>query len=102
MPAVPRPLARRLAHAIAGEDAARPLWRHPVTVASAALALTLGAVPLLPDGDDHRGAIAPTAESTAAPGAAGRGTVTRAMHAEIDRVLAEGASLDRAQGRTAV
>ncbi|GAA5106630.1 hypothetical protein GCM10023339_03780 [Alloalcanivorax gelatiniphagus] len=102
MPASPRLLARRLARTIAGDGAARPLWRHPVTVASAALALTLGAVPFLPDGDDHRGAIAPTADASEAPGVAGRGTVTRAMQAEIDRVLAEGASLDRAQGRTAV
>ena len=102
MPAVPRFLTRRLAHTIAAEDASRPLWRHPVTIAAAALALTLGAVPLLPDGDDERGEIAPSSGSTEVPRAAGRGEVTPEMQAEIDRVLAEGASLDRAQGRTAL
>ena len=50
MPALPRPTLRKVAHRIADEDASRPLWRHPVTIAAAALALTLGAVPLLPDG----------------------------------------------------
>ena len=98
MPALPR----FLAHQIADGDRPRPLWRHPVTVAAAALALTLGAVPFLPDGGDDDGSIAPTAETTAAPGTLGRGKVTRAMQAEIDRVLAEGAGLDRAQGRTAL
>ena len=101
MPAVPRFLTRRLAHTIATEDTARPLWRHPVTIAAAALALTLGAVPFLPDGDDPQGEIAPSSEeSVSAPHAAGRGEVTAEMRAEIDRVLAEGASLDRAHGRT--
>ena len=102
MPAVPRFLTRRLAHTIATEDTARPLWRHPVTIAAAALALTLGAVPFLPDGDDPQGEIAPSSESVSTPHAAGRGEVTAEMRAEIDRVLAEGASLDRAQGRTAL
>ena len=62
-----------LAHRIAGDDARAPLWRHPVTIAAAALALTLGAVPLLPDGDDDR-ARSPRAPSPrthpAPPGAA--------------------------------
>jgi hypothetical protein len=103
MPALPRPTLRRVAHRIADEDATRPLWRHPATIAAAALALTLGAVPLLPDGGpDDRGGIAPTAETTAAPRAVGRGEVTPAMRAEIDRVLSEGAALDRAEGRTAL
>ena len=103
MPALPRPTLRKVAHSIAEEDASRPLWRHPVTIAAAALALTLGAVPLLPDGgQDDRGEIAPTAETTRAPGAVGRGGLTPAMRAEIDRVLAEGAALDRAEGRTAL
>ena len=103
MPALPRPTLRRVAHRIADEDTSHPLWRHPVTIAAAALALTLGAVPLLPDGgQDDRGEIAPTAETTRAPGAVGRGGVTPAMRAEIDRVLAEGAALDRAEGRTAL
>ena len=103
MPALPRFLTRRLAHRIADGDGERPLWRHPVTIAAAALALTLGAVPFLPDGDDDgQGVIAPTAETTSAPPVAGRGEVTPAMQAEIDRVLAEGAHLDRAQGRTAL
>ena len=58
MPALPRPTLRRVAHRIADEDASRPLWRHPATIAAAALALTLGAVPLLPDGgQDDRGEI---------------------------------------------
>jgi hypothetical protein len=99
---IPRLLAHRIAHRIASEDASRPLWRHPVTIAAAALALTLGAVPLLPDGDDRQGEIAPSAETTARPGGAvGRGELTSEMQAEIDRVLAEGRALDRAQGRTA-
>lgn len=103
MPPLPRPTLRRVAHRIAAEDVSRPLWRHPVTIAAAALALTLGAVPLLPDGGaDDRGEIAPTAETTGAPGVAGRGELTRAMQAEIDRVLSEGAALDVAQGRTAL
>ncbi|MFC7725832.1 hypothetical protein ACFQW6_12005 [Nocardioides sp. GCM10028917] len=103
MPALPRPTLRKVAHSIAEEDASRPLWRHPVTIAAAALALTLGAVPLLPDGGkDDRGEIAPTAETTRAPGAVGHGGLTPAMRAEIDRVLAEGAALDRAEGRTAL
>ena len=103
MPELPRPTLRRVAHRIADEDGSRPLWRHPATIAAAALALTLGAVPLLPDGGpDERGEIAPSAETTGAPGATGRGEVTPAMRAEIDRVLAEGAALDRAEGRTAL
>ena len=40
-----------------------------MTIAAAALALTLGAVPLLPDGDDEQGEIAPSAETTAGPAA---------------------------------
>jgi hypothetical protein len=103
MPALPRPTLRKVAHRIADEDASRPLWRHPVTIAAAALALTLGAVTLLPDGGrDDRGEIAPSAETTRAPGAVGRGGLTPAMRAEIDRVLGEGAALDRAEGRTAL
>lgn len=102
MPALPR-IPRLLAHRIAGEDPSRPLWRHPVTIAAAVLALTLGAAPFLPDSGDERAEIAPSAESTAAPGSAsGRGRVTPAMQAEIDRVIAEGASLGRTQGRTAL
>jgi len=107
MPRLPRfpaaKVAPKVAHTIADEDAARPLWRHPVTIAAAALALTLGAVPFLPDGGDDQGSIAPSSETTAAPDTApGRGEVTPAMQAEIDRVLAEGSGLDRAQGRTAL
>ncbi len=96
-------LPRYLAHQIADGDRPRPLWRHPVAIAAAALALTLGAVPFLPDGGDDEASIAPTAETTATAGpGAGRGRVTRAMRAEIDRVVAEGAVLDRTQGRTAL
>lgn len=99
MPSLPRLIASRITR----DDTSRPLWRHPATIAAAALALTLAAVPLLPDGGDGRAEIAPTAESTRAPGTAtGRGAVTRAMRAEIERVVAEGASLDRAEGRTSL
>ncbi|SEB82762.1 hypothetical protein SAMN04489844_1143 [Nocardioides exalbidus] len=97
-------LLPRLAHQIAGGDRPRPLWRHPATVAAAALALTLGAVPFLPDsgGDDTtRGAIAPAAETPTSPGTVGYGEVTPEMQAEIDRVVAAGSRLDRARGRTA-
>jgi hypothetical protein len=98
---LPRRLPPQLAHQIAEGDRERPLWRHPATIAAAALALTLGAVPLLPDGGPHdQGGIAPSAESTDAPGAPGRGRLTAEMRAEIDRVVAEGAALDGAQGRT--
>ena len=65
-------LAHRIAHRIASEDASRPLWRHPATIAAAALALTLGAVPLLPDGDDQQGEIAPSAETHAGARQRGR------------------------------
>ncbi|WP_224276233.1 C39 family peptidase [Nocardioides lacusdianchii] len=99
---LPRLLARVVAHRIAGDDVRRPLWRHPVAIATAALALTLGAVPLLPDDDADRGGIAPSAETTETPGAVGRGELTPQMRREIDRVLAEGTALDRAQGRTAL
>ncbi|WP_210439165.1 hypothetical protein [Nocardioides xinjiangensis] len=106
MPA-PRLLRRSVAHRIATEDGSRPLWRHPAAIALAALALVLGTGRLLPDApqepdrDDH-GAIAPAATSAAAPRAVARGGLTPAMQAEIDRVLAEGAALDRAQGRAAL
>ncbi|NYE36575.1 hypothetical protein F4692_001708 [Nocardioides cavernae] len=105
MPALPRALTRALAHRIADGDRERPLWRHPATIAAAALALTIGTVPLLPDSgdrDEDRGGIAPSAEATSAPAAPGRGRVTAAMRAEIERVLAAAARLDRARGRTAV
>ncbi len=103
LPRLPRLLPRLVAHRIAGEAPARPLWRHPVTIAAAALALTLGAAPLLPDSDDDRAEIAPSSDQTPPPGTAtGRGRVTPAMQAEIDRVVAEGAGLDQAQGRTAL
>ena len=99
---LPRLLARVVAHRIAGDDVRRPLWRHPVAIATAALALTLGAVPLLPDDDADRDGLAPSAETTETPGAVGRGELTPEMRREIDRVLAEGTALDRAQGRTAL
>lgn len=103
LPRLPRLLPRLLAHRISGDAPARPLWRHPVAIGAAALALTLATVPLLPDGEGDRAEIAPSADATDAPGGAdGRGRVTPAMQAEIDRVIAEGASLDRAQGRTSL
>jgi hypothetical protein len=94
----------RLAHQIAGGDQPRPLWRHPATIAAAALALTLGAVPFLPDNDGDertdRGEIA-SAATSGPGGAVGYGEVTPEMQAEIDRVIAAGTRLDRARGRTA-
>ena len=103
MPVLPRFIATRIAARIASEDASRPLWRHPATIAAAVLALTLATGPLLPDGDDDQGTITPSGEATSAPyNGSGRGEVTPEMQAEIDRVLAEGASLDRAQGRTSL
>ena len=84
----PRFLARALAHRIATDDVRRPLWRHPVAIATAALALTLGAVPLLPDDGADRDGIAPSAETTETPAAVGRGKLTPEMRREIDRVLA--------------
>lgn len=104
MPAFPR-LPRLLAHRIAGEHPSRPPWRHPAAIASAALALTLATVPLLPDGDgdDDQEAIASSADSTPPPDAAhGRGEVTPQMQAEIDRVIAEGEGLDRVRGRRSI
>ncbi len=99
MPALPRLIASRITR----DDGSRSLWRHPVSVAAAALALTLGAAPLLPDGGHDRAEITPTAESTDSAGPAiGRGRVTPAMQAEIERVVAEGSSLDPAQGRTSL
>lgn len=99
---LPRFLAHRIAHRIASDDASRPLWRHPATIAAAALALTLGAVPLLPDDDAaEQGAIAPTSESARRVGAAGVGRVTAAMRAEIERVVAAGQGAERVRGRTA-
>jgi hypothetical protein len=93
----------RLAHQISGGDHPRPLWRHPATIAAAALALTLGAVPLLPDGESGSGpgAITTAADDAQASRAIGRGEVTPEMQAEIDRVVAAGARLDSAPGRTA-
>ncbi|MBS2936186.1 hypothetical protein KDN32_00335 [Nocardioides sp. J2M5] len=97
---LPPQTPRSLAHRIASDDVRRPLWRHPASIAAAALALTLGAVPFLPDGDAGQGAIVPSAETTAPTAAVGRGQVTPEMQAEIDRVVAEGAALDGASGRT--
>ncbi len=102
MPVLPRLFASRIATTIAEDDPSRPLWRHPATIAAAVLALTLAAVPLLPDDGNDREEIAPSAETTPAPSASGRGEVTPEMQAEIDRVLAEGSSLARARGRTAI
>jgi hypothetical protein len=98
LPRTPRTIASR----ITADDGSRPIWRHPATVAAAVLALTLATVPLLPDGGDEDGAIAPSAETTDAPVAPERGRLTEEMKAEIDRVVAEGARLDRARGRTAI
>jgi len=103
MPVLPRFIATRIAARIASEDSSRPLWRHPATIAAAVLALTLATGPLLPDGDDDQGTITPSGDATSAPyNGSGRGEVTPEMQAEIDRVLGEGASLDRAQGRTSL
>lgn len=100
-----RLLARSLAHRIAGDEPRRPLWRHPATVATAALALTLAAAPLLPDGEGTDGAIAPVAGASAGTAtgrtAPGTGALTAEMRAEIERVVAEGAELRRAQAARA-
>ena len=92
MPVLPRLFASRIATTIAEDDPSRPLWRHPARIAAAVLALTLAAVPLLPDDGHDREEIAPSSETTPAPGASGRGEVTPQMQAEIDRVVAAGRS----------
>ena len=76
----------------------RTTLRHPAAIAAAVLALTLAAVPFLPDGNDPQGSITPSAEGARTPD---RGVVTPEMRAEIERVVAAGASLGRADGRTA-
>jgi len=77
--------------------------RHPAAIAAAVLALTLAAVPFLPDGSDEQGGIAPSSEGAPAPArTTSRGVVTPEMQAEIDRVVAGGAGLSRASGRAAV
>ena len=76
----------------------RTTLRHPAAIAAAVLALTLAAVPFLPDGNDPRGSITPSAEGARTPN---RGVVTAEMRAEIERVVAAGAGLGRADGRTA-
>ena len=78
----------------------RTTLRHPAVIAAAALALTLAAVPFLPDGDDQRGAIAPSSEDAPAR-TSNRGVVTDEMRAEIERVIAAGAGTARADGRIA-
>ena len=76
----------------------RRALRHPAAIAAAVLALTLAAVPFLPDGNDPQGSITPSAEGARTPN---RGVVTAEMRAEIERVVAAGAGLGQADGRTA-
>ncbi|WP_182524906.1 C39 family peptidase [Nocardioides dongkuii] len=68
---------------------------RPRTLALGALALILCATPFVPrGGDDDNGAITPSGQAAARPAAtAGFGTLTPEAQAEIDRVLAQGASV---------
>ena len=77
----------------------RTTLRRPATIAVAVLALTLAAVPFLPDRAPEQGAIAPAAEAARTPN---RGVVTAEMRAEIERVIAGGAGLGATDARTAV
>ena len=76
-------------------DARPPPAPDRRTVAAAALALTLllAGAPFLPDSSSRPGPVAPGGETARAlpGGAAGAGSVTPAMRAEIERVVAEGA-----------
>ena len=62
------------------------------------LALTLAAVPFLPDGTVGQGSITPSADTRRTPN---RGVVTAEMRAEIERVVAAGAGLSTTSGRAA-
>ena len=78
----------------------RHALRHPAAIAAVVLGLTLAAVPFLPDRagkDAAQGKIEPAADGARTPG---RGVVTAEMRAEIERVVAAGASLSRTDGRT--
>jgi len=76
--------------------------RRPAVLAAAALALTLLVAPFVPrDGGAPEG-IAPSGETTAAPGTAGLGDVTPAMRREIERVVAAGRDVGEATGRAAL
>ena len=71
---------------------------HPAVIVATLLALTLAAVPFLPDGPDRQGSITPSADTPRTPN---RGVVTAEMRAEIERVIAAGATLSTTSGRAA-
>ncbi len=70
----------------------RPTLSRPAAIALGALALVVAVAPFLPDADSGPG-IAPSGRDAAfrTSTTAGRGQVTPAMQAEIDRVVAAGA-----------
>jgi len=76
---------------------------RPRTIAAGALVLLLAAAPFIPRGGGDHGAISPSADRPRfAPReatAVGYGTVTAAMRAEIDAVVARGAATPRLKGR---
>ena len=73
----------------------RTTLRHPAAIAAAVLALTLAAVPFLPDGNDPQGSITPSAERARTPH---RGVVTPDMQRR-DRPRRRGRSRTSAEPR---
>ena len=97
VPPSPAPPSRgpRCAHAFH-----RP---RPRSVAIGALALLLVAAPFVPRGGGNDGSLLPSGDETgalAAADTAGAGTLTPALQAEIDRVVAEGRTAGRVSART--
>ncbi|MCY7402976.1 MAG: hypothetical protein LH477_18855 [Nocardioides sp.] len=76
----------------------RTTLRRPAVIAATLLALTLAAVPFLPDDPDEQGSITPSATTPRTPN---RGVVTAEMRAEIERVVAAGATLPTTSDRAA-
>jgi hypothetical protein len=75
---------------------------RPRTVAIGAFALLLVAAPFVPRGGGDDGSLLPSGDETGARTAAetaGNGTVTPALQAEIDRVVAEGRTVGRVSAR---
>jgi hypothetical protein len=76
---------------------------RPRSVAIGALALLLVAAPFVPRGGGNDGSLLPSGDETgalAAADTAGAGTLTPALQAEIDRVVAEGRTGSRVSART--